>query len=399
MEGSDWDDDDRYPAAPQPRHERGWRHPSEIGADAWHHSEPPLVIGRGLGAATGVVGVLLGLALVWSLLPSHTGRSAVVSVRSTIAPGGTSAIAAGGDSSTTSVRAATTSTSAPPTTARSTNTAVTTGPSDSPMPTYQVGLAARPDDTATTAVGSTIVAPPPPGAFAVAVDGGNLLLTTAQAVGNDDTVRVHDGGGRMREADVLVIDRNSGLAVLSSGGTPASGSFDVDSDVQPGDELTIYGDEPATFTVGEAGLEDGEWVTRTDLYEGSPVLDGDGDLVALCTHTADGIELVPVVEIDELHRALGKNVKPGVWMGVVLNDDPSGALTIGAVEPDGPAAMAGLDVGDTIVAIDGEPIADLAQLTGALALHQPGDVIELDVLSGDGTVLDVEVTLSAPPEN
>ena len=397
MEGSEWDDD-RYPDAPLPRHERGWRHPSEIGADAWSHSEPPLVIGRGLGAATGVIGVMLALALVWSLLPSHTGRTAVVSVRSTVSPDGGSATASTPEGGSTAVRSSSTTTSAAPSSTRpSDGTATTTAPVKSPVSTYQLGLE-RPVATPTTAVGSTVVATPPSGAFAVAVDDGKLLLTTAQAVGNDDSVRVRDGGGGTREADVLVIDRRSGLAVLSGGDTPVSGAFDVDVDVEPGDELTIYGDEAATFTVGEDGLESGEWQQRTDLYEGSPVLDGDGDLVALCTHTADGVELVPVVDIIDLHRALGQNVTPTVWMGVVVNDDPSGALTIGAIEPDGPAAMAGLGVGDTIVAIDGEPIGDIAQLAGALALHQPGDVVQLDLLSADGTALHVALELTSPPD-
>ena len=63
MSRSDWDDDEQYEVAPLPAHERVWRHPSEMGEQAWLHSEPPLAIGRGLTMATGTIGCVLALAV------------------------------------------------------------------------------------------------------------------------------------------------------------------------------------------------------------------------------------------------------------------------------------------------------------------------------------------------
>ena len=82
MDRSEGNDDELYPIAPIPAHERQWRHPSEMGEQAWVASEPPLTIGRGLTAATGVIGSVLALAVLWTMLPTHAGRTAAVSVPS-----------------------------------------------------------------------------------------------------------------------------------------------------------------------------------------------------------------------------------------------------------------------------------------------------------------------------
>ena len=58
-----------YPVAPLPKHERQWRHPSEIGQQAWVMSEPPIALGRGLLVTTGAIGCAIGLAILWMLFP------------------------------------------------------------------------------------------------------------------------------------------------------------------------------------------------------------------------------------------------------------------------------------------------------------------------------------------
>ncbi len=50
---------------------------------------------------------------------------------------------------------------------------------------------------------------------------------------------------------------------------------------------------------------------------------------------------------------------------------------IASVGAETPAATAGLEPGDVVVAIDGQPISTGAQLTTTLAQHQPGDVVTL----------------------
>ena len=58
-----------YGPAPLPAHERAWRHPSEMGQNAWMLTEPPVAIGRGLLVTTGAIGCVLGIAVLWLLVP------------------------------------------------------------------------------------------------------------------------------------------------------------------------------------------------------------------------------------------------------------------------------------------------------------------------------------------
>ena len=52
---------------------------------------------------------------------------------------------------------------------------------------------------------------------------------------------------------------------------------------------------------------------------------------------------------------------------------PAASTTISEVVPDGPAAVAGMQGGDTIVAINGTETPDWATLTGAISTLKPGD--------------------------
>jgi len=58
-----------------------------------------------------------------------------------------------------------------------------------------------------------------------------------------------------------------------------------------------------------------------------------------------------------------------------------GAL-VGGASPgqESPAAKAGIEAGDVIVAIDGQPIDRVAQLQRVIRNHKPGDVVEVDVM-------------------
>jgi serine protease Do len=58
-----------------------------------------------------------------------------------------------------------------------------------------------------------------------------------------------------------------------------------------------------------------------------------------------------------------------------------GALVGGSTPgQESPAAKAGIEAGDVIVAIDGQPIDRVAQLQRVIRNHKPGDVVEVDVM-------------------
>ncbi len=381
-----------------PPHERAWRHPSEIGAHAWATTEPPIAIGRGLTATTGLIGGVLALAVLWTMLPTHAGRSAVVSVRSTVAntatPGGATASTTPGAStpSPTSIAAPATTLSTgtvgPSTTPpSSTLTTTTTLPSKSaPLPTYAV------------AAGATT----PQVAVAVAVGNGSLVITTAAAVRKDNTVELRLPDGTIESASVMLVDQRSGFAVLAHDPSAGIESFTIAASIQPGDELSFYSAGGMSATVQEDGTI--ETITTDpgapvgELPEGTPVVNQRGELVALCSHLDGEPVLVSLQHLDSLRKALSEPVADrDVWMGVVL-DRLGDSLNISALDPTGPAASAGLQQGDIIRSVDNVDVMDILAIGAALSLHHPGDVVRLTVVRA-GVDLQFDVTLAQAQTN
>lgn len=97
------------------------------------------------------------------------------------------------------------------------------------------------------------------------------------------------------------------------------------------------------------------------------------------------------------------------WLGVVIQEvnkdlaesfgleKPAGAA-VAQVLPEGPAAKGGLQAGDVILSLNGQPIimsADLPHLVGAL---KSGDKAELDVVR-EGERKALQMTVGALPED
>ncbi|MFZ4718126.1 MAG: S1C family serine protease [Ilumatobacteraceae bacterium] len=407
MDRSEGNDDEQYPSAPVPAHERQWRHPSEVGQQTWVATEPPLTIGRGLSAATGVIGGVLALAVLWTMLPTHAGRSAGVTVRSTVATsaalGNTSTVPASvspapdttSDASPTTTTDPASTTSAPNAIPTTVDETPTTRPE--PLPTYAVTL------------GTSVE----PVAVAVAVNHGALVITTASAVRDDNTVALRLPDGSVETAEVLLVDERSGFAVLAHDASTSMASFTVATDVQPGEQLSFYGGDSATAIVGDDGAisvappstEPGTDTTVADtpideLPEGTPVVNERGELVALCSHRDGVASLVSLEHLDSLRKALANDAAGRVWMGVMLREagvDGTG-VTVDSVTTGGPAAEGGLLPGDVITSLDDQAVVDATSIGAALAPYEPGDAITLAIIR-DGRQLTIGVTLAAPRAN
>ena len=69
--------------------------------------------------------------------------------------------------------------------------------------------------------------------------------------------------------------------------------------------------------------------------------------------------------------------------------------TIESLDPEGPAAVAGLQPGDVIVSVDHAPVCDAIAVGVVLADHSPGDTVVV-IVDRAGERVRHEVTLGEP---
>jgi serine protease Do len=75
---------------------------------------------------------------------------------------------------------------------------------------------------------------------------------------------------------------------------------------------------------------------------------------------------------------------------------PTSGAVIQALDPQGPASKAGLQVNDVIVAVNGTPVTSINTLVSALDRFKPGDRVAVAIYRGSAQKT-IEVTLAAQP--
>lgn len=83
------------------------------------------------------------------------------------------------------------------------------------------------------------------------------------------------------------------------------------------------------------------------------------------------------------------------YLGVEVEPNPAGALSIIDVAEGSPAQTADLKRGDWVRTVDQKPVTTVEDFRAALLAHVPGEKVSID-LERDGSPLKIEATLSAP---
>jgi S1-C subfamily serine protease len=255
--------------------------------------------------------------------------------------------------------------------------------------------------------------------FVLSADGYIVTNNHVVADGDDTTVDFDDGTSV--SASIVAADPSHDLAVLKvdrTGLVPLPvGSSD---DLRIGDQLVAIGyaldlnGEPSV-TTGILSAKDrsltepnGELLVnllQTDTAinpgnSGGPLLNGKGEVIGINTAVAGQAQnigfAIAISPAEELIAELRSGVVPerallGVTSQPSTDPDSPGAEVVD-VATDSAASEAGIEVGDIVTAIDGEPVDGPESLGTLIAQRRPGDDATVTVSRGDRTV-EVAVTL------
>jgi putative serine protease PepD len=268
----------------------------------------------------------------------------------------------------------------------------------------------------------------------VIVSSDGEVLTNAHVVAGASEIRVRLAGEtEPREARLLASDPGNDLALLRMSGDGFDAAVFADPDsVNLGDEvvaigfaLGLDGDPSVTLgivsaldrTIGTDGaFLDGLIQTDAAISSGNsggPLVNARGEVVGINTAVArdtatsaatnvgfaiSAKEALPVIEA--LREQSGGDPRAEGYLGVELDDRRDGGqgAVIRSVQDDTPAAEAGVEAGDLVVAADGVAIDGATGLIAAIRDLQPGDSTTITVVR-NGERIDLSVTLTDRPDD
>jgi serine protease Do len=270
----------------------------------------------------------------------------------------------------------------------------------------------------------------------VIVDADGLIVTNNHVVSGSDEIRVVLADRREFDAEIVMADERTDLAVLriDTEGKPLPYLEFADSDgVEVGDLVLAVGNPfglSQTVTSGivssvartTSGINDLDFFIQTDAAinpgnSGGALIDMHGRLIgvntAIFSRSGGSIGIgfaIPgnivkrVVESAVTGKALvrpwfgasGQPVTQDIAQSMGL-DRPAGVL-VNSVYPDGPAAKAGIEVGDIIYAINDKVIDDAGSLRFRMYTLPIGGTAEVEVYR-DGKPRRVTLPLESPPED
>lgn len=275
----------------------------------------------------------------------------------------------------------------------------------------------------------------------VIVEGDGIAITNAHVVKDAQEISVVLNDGREFDARVSLVDEPSDLAVLridTKGQSLPYATLKPSENLEVGDIVLAIGNP---FGVGQTvtsgivsalarsslNVNDFNFFIQTDAAinpgnSGGPLVAMDGAVVGINTaiYSRDGGSLgigfaVPSEMVNTVlaaERNGDKGGKRGVarpWIGVsgqaVTSDiadslglnRPSGVL-ISALHAASPAKVAGLKVGDVIVAVNGKSVRDTAEMKFRLATVPLGEQARIDYLRG-GAQKSISIIATTPPED
>ena len=258
-----------------------------------------------------------------------------------------------------------------------------------------------------------------------------FILTNNHVVERASDIQVRLNGGDEYEAEIVATDPASDLAVIKVEAKDLPAATIGDSDVlKPGDTVLAIGspfglNHTVTHGIVSATGRDNLNITgyedfiQTDASinpgnSGGALVDNRGRVVgintAILSRTGGNVGIgfaIPVnMAIDIAEDLISNGGVDRGYLGVTLGplskelsnalDVDSRGVLVNDVMPDTPAAKAGFQAGDVIVAVNDSPVEDVADVRRLVGKEKPGTEVTFDINRGRKAVT-LEATIGKMP--
>jgi S1-C subfamily serine protease len=248
-----------------------------------------------------------------------------------------------------------------------------------------------------------------------------VIVTAEHTIRREEEITVTLPDGKNIPATLAGSDPGTDLAVLKVDGANFPPAARASAALVPGNLALTIGrsqDSGVNATMGIVSAVSGSWRTwrggrldnyiRLDLtlYPGSSggvVVNTAGEAIGIATSALSRIAgvAIPATTVDRVVDELlsrGRVAKGYLGVGlqpVELPDHHKGLIVL-SVEPGGPAATAGVLVGDILVSLAGTAVEDTDDIQGVLESHAVGQAVEAGVVRG-GESRTISITAGERP--
>jgi putative serine protease PepD len=253
-------------------------------------------------------------------------------------------------------------------------------------------------------------------------DANGYILTAAHVIEGADRVEVRLYDGTRLQGEVLGTDELNDVGVVKVDRTGLKAAPLATGQALQVGQLAIAIGSPfglnETVTAGiisstDRILDDGREVIQTDApinpgNSGGVLADRRGRVIGINSairpgaDTGGNVGIGFAVPVDIAARSAaaivrGEEIQIG-YLGVTTSLTAGGrdGALIQEVAPDSPAARAGLQPGDLVTRVDGQPIEAYSEMVARIRAHRPGDRVTLTVVRG-GNETTITATLSQRP--